>query len=233
MRRVPRPVLFGAAGIVVVVLLALASLARSGHDRTTAAPTARATPTGSATPTWIGPTPPGVDAGLIRGRPSAPVMIVEFGDYQCPKCGEFARDIEPRLIRRYVDTGVARIAWRDFPFYGKESVRAAVAARAAGQQGEYWRFHDALYARQFPVRSGHLTDAYLRGVARRAGLDLRRYDAAVAGRGTRAKVDGDYQFGQGLGVPGTPAFLINGEPFFGAQPMSAFVKAIEQARKEA
>lgn len=137
------------------------------------------------------------------------------------------------LVRQYVDTGVARIAWRDFPFYGKQSVRAAVAARAAGEQGGFWPFHDALFAHQVPLHSGKLTDGYLRSVARKAGLDMGRFTTAMNDKGLRGKVAADYEFGQGLGVPGTPAFLINGRPFFGAQPLSVFRKAIERARKEA
>lgn len=225
-----RPLLVGLASIAVLVLLAVAALSGPGLNRTDRAP--RATPSGSGTPTWAGPTPPGVDAALIRGRASAPVMIVEFGDYQCPECGKFARDIEPELVRKYVNTGVARIAWRDFPFYGKQSVRAAVAARAAGEQGRFWAYHDALYTDQLPARSGKLTDTYLRSIARKIGLDMRRFDTALGDKKLRDKVEADYQFGQGLGVPGTPAFLINGRPFFGAQPESAFHKAIEQARRE-
>lgn len=226
-----RALVFGAAGLGVVVLLAVAALSGTGTEQ--AEPKPRATSSASRTPTWSGPTPPGVDAPLIRGRASAPVVIEEFGDYQCPECGNFTRKIEPALIRRYVNTGVARIAWRDFPFYGEQSTRAAVAARAAGEQGRFWQFHDALFAHQFKARSGKLTDAYLRGVARGVGLDLRRYDTAMKGGRLSGKVQADYEFGQSLGVPGTPAFLINGKPFFGAQPEPVFRKAIEQARKEA
>lgn len=226
-----RAVVFGLAGLGVVVLLAVAALSGPGADQAPRKP--RASAAASRTPTWAGPTPPGVDAALIRGRASAPVMIVEFGDYQCPECGNFARKIEPALVRAYVNTGVARIAWRDFPFYGEQSERAAVAARAAGEQGRFWAYHDALFAHQFPVHSGKLTDAYLRGVARDAGLNLSRFDAAVDSKRLRERVRADYEFGQGLGVPGTPAFLINGRPFFGAQPESVFRKAIEQARREA
>lgn len=226
-----RALLFGAAGLGVVVLLAVAALSGSGTEQ--AKPKPRATASASRTPTWPGPKAPGVDNRMIRGRASAPVVIEEFGDYQCPECGNFTRKIEPALISRYVNAGVARIAWRDFPFYGEQSTRAAVAARAAGEQGRFWQYHDALFAHQFAAKSGKLTDAYLRGVARDLGLNLGTYDAAVKGGRLNGKVRADYEFGQSLGVPGTPAFLINGKPFFGAQPEPVFRKAIERARKEA
>lgn len=95
-----------------------------------------ANPNPSAHPDTIpGPAAPPADPALTLGRSNAPVTIVEFGDYQCTNCGAFARDTEPALIRKYVDTGVVRLVWRDFPWVDAQSVAAAVAARAAGMQG--------------------------------------------------------------------------------------------------
>lgn len=230
------------AAVVVLAVMAFAALTRD-KDRTAddraggqggipevEAPSSPS-PTPTPTVTWIGPTPPPADPALFKGSDRAPVTIEEFGDFQCPKCGTFARKIQPELTRRYIDTGVVRLIWRDFPTFGKESVRAAEAARAAARQGRFWEFHDALYARQ-PRRmnSGRIDDAFLRDVARRAGLDVARFDADRRSREVRGAVRDDFAFGQRLGVPGTPAFLINGEPFFGAQPLSAFEQAIEKAR---
>lgn len=194
------------------------------------APSASSSP--SAVPTILGPKPPPVDDALLLGNPRARVIIVEFGDFQCPQCGRFAREIKPRLMRKYVETGVLRLAWRDFPTFGEQSVAAAIAGRAAARQGRFWQFHDALYARRLPPRSGRLTRALLRDVAREAGCDLDRFDADVKDERLRKVVDADFTFGQDLGVPGTPAFLINGAPFFGAQPLSAFERAIEEARAD-
>ncbi|MGH3238821.1 MAG: DsbA family protein [Spirillospora sp.] len=202
----------------------------SGGMETVEAPSTRG-PT--APPTIPGPSPPPIDPAVRMGAETAPVTIVEFGDFQCPNCGRFARDIKPELVRKYVDTGVVGMYWRDFPAFGKESMRAAVAARAAARQGRFWDFHDALYDKQPPLRSGKINDAYLRGIARSLGLDLARFDADRRAKAARTVVEDDFGFGQALGVPGTPAFLINGDPFFGAQPVSAFEKAIDQARAKA
>ena len=116
--------------------------------------------------------------------------------------------------------------WRDYPIRGRDSVRAAVAARAASRQGRFWEFHDSLYAGERP----RLTDADLRSVAAKIGLDLGRFDADRRDESVRQVVDGDLDFALELGLPGTPAFLINGEVLFGAQPVAAFEKAIEKAR---
>jgi len=109
------------------------------------------------------------------------VIIVEFGDYQCTSRGAFARDTEPALIRQYVHAGVVRLVWRDFPWVDDQSFRAAVAARAAGPQGKFWAYHDYLFAHQSPdEHSGLLTDAYLRSVAQRLGLNMTAFDRDLA-----------------------------------------------------
>jgi protein-disulfide isomerase len=183
------------AALAVLAVLAVAARAGSGHPArvraasgtTTGAGASPAAPPGAGTPSpgaanpnpsahpVTGPTPPALAAALTLGRPNAPVTIVEFGDYQCTNCGAFARDTEPALIRRYVNTGVVRVVWRDFPWVDAQSVRAAVAARAAGMQGKFWAYHNFLFAHQFPdEHSGLVTDAYLRSVARRLGLNMTR-----------------------------------------------------------
>ncbi|MFI7416731.1 DsbA family protein [Nonomuraea sp. NPDC049684] len=184
--------------------------------------------TGRPIPTWEGPTAPPIDLTLARGMESAPVTIVEFGDFKCVNCGRFAREIEPELRRRYIDTGVVRLFWRDFPAQGRQSMRAAIAGRAAARQGKFWAFHDAIYADQ----SGGLGEEKLRSVAAKAGLDLAAFDTDRRDPALREAVEQDFAFGAQLGMPGTPAFLINGTLFFGAQPLSAFVKQIEKARHE-
>lgn len=232
----------GVAGLVLTVLVA-ATLVGHGGDpaeiggekrpmatgdgSTVEAPS---TPSRSIMPTWAGPHPPPSDPALRLGSDSAPVTIVEFGDFQCPNCGRYARDIAPALKREYVDTGVVRIYWRDFPAFGRESERAAIAARAAAKQGRFWAFHDAFYARQPPRGRGRINDGFLHGLAQKVGLDVARFDADRRDRTVRSAMEADFAFGQRLGVPGTPAFLIDGEPFFGAQPLAKFEQAIEKAR---
>lgn len=244
------------AALAVLVVLAAASLAGSDHlasvravsrSAKAAAPSGARGPTSGAPPglrTYpsganpnpsahpnTGPAPPPVNPALILGRPDAPVTIVEFGDYQCPNCGAFARDTEPVLVRRYVDTGVARLVWRDFPWIDAQSVGAAVAARAAGMQGKFWAYHDYLFAHQFPEHSGLLTSRYLRSVAQRLGLNMALFDRDVADPALAAAARADNGFAEYLGLPGTPAFLIGGRLFFGAQPLPAFEAAIVRARR--
>lgn len=163
------------------------------------------------------------------GRVDAPVVMVSYSDFQCPFCGKFARDTEPGLIAKYVDAGVLRIEWRDFPYLGEESVTAAVAGRAAARQGKFWAFHDAMFAQQQPSNSGRLTPAYLASVAVKAGLDGPQLTRDMRDPALKDAAEKDFGEGQNSGITGTPAFLINGEPVIGAQPSSVFERVIDQA----
>lgn len=114
------------------------------------------------------------------GRADAPVVMIMWSDFHCPFCGRFARKTEPELVKRYVDRGVLRFEWRDFPYIGAESLPAAVAGRAAAAQGRFWEFSDVVYGQQRRPRSSDFDAEHLRGYARQAGLDLPAYDRAVA-----------------------------------------------------
>ena len=72
---------------------------------------------------------------MALGKPDAPVVMINYAELRCPFCAKFSRDIEPELIKRYVDAGVLRLEWRDFPIFGEESLEAAKAGRAAAAQG--------------------------------------------------------------------------------------------------
>jgi protein-disulfide isomerase len=170
---------------------------------------------------------------MARGDADAPVVMIAYSDFQCPFCGKFARDTEPKLVDEYVEDGTLRIEWRDFPYLGAGSTTAARAARAAAAQGKFWEFHDALYAHQPPPNSGRLTPDYLSGVAKRIGLDTGKLRADMTSDEVAEAVRRDFQEGQSIGVTGTPAFLVNGQPIMGAQPLRVFQDAIDKAADRA
>ncbi|MBB5077937.1 DsbA family protein [Nonomuraea endophytica] len=226
-----RRVLAGAlAGAAALTVLGVAALRRDpGPTAGPAEPTTPGpapSPSTSDVPTWVGPTAPGIETGLSLGQPGALVAIEEFGDFKCPSCRRYAREIAPALKTKYLDTGIARVFWRDYPIRGRDSTRAAHAGRAAARQGRFWPFHDVLYSGEVP-----LSDSGLREAADRAGLDLARFERDRKDPSVRQAVQADLEFALQLGLPGTPAFLINGELLFGAQPVAAFEKAIEKARR--
>ena len=137
--------------------------------------------------------------------------------------------MEPKLYKRYVNDGTLRIEWRDFPYRGQESVDAAVAARAAQAQGRFWEYHDLLYDNQ----SSGYSDKNLIALARKAGLDMQRFESDYENARYEKTVRADFQKGLNLGVNGTPTFFINGKMLVGLQPVGVFEDAIEDARREA
>ncbi|MFV8167276.1 DsbA family protein [Mycobacterium sp. 134] len=167
---------------------------------------------------------------LALGAPDAPVALVVFSDYRCPFCAKFSRDIEPELVNRYVDGGRLRIEWRDFPIFGPQSMSAARAGRAAAEQGKFWEFNSAVYAAAPERSKADLTDAVLIDFARQAGVpDIDKFTAAMRGDTFDAAINSDLARGTAIGVPSTPAFLINDVPMLGAQPTEDFVRAIDGA----
>ncbi|MFI8994267.1 DsbA family protein [Streptomyces sp. NPDC053542] len=165
---------------------------------------------------------------LAVGRADAPVVLVEYADYQCGFCGRFARETQPELIEKYVDKGVLRIEFRNFTIYGEDSERAARASWAAGQQGRFWELHDALYAKN---RKGPaLAEDKLVELARDSGVkDIDRFRRDMKSDAAAKALDRDQQEGYQLGVQSTPSFLVNGEPIAGAQPTATFAQAVDEA----
>ncbi|MGA1827435.1 DsbA family protein [Microbacterium sp.] len=162
------------------------------------------------------------------GDVDAPVVIVEWADYRCPFCGVFARETQPTIIAEYVEQGLVRIEWRDLPVFGDESTLAAAAGRAAGEQGLFWEFHDAVFA-DAPER-GHaeLPRERLIEIARGIGVpDLVTFETDMDDPTLQGLVQADLEEGYSLGVTSTPIFLIGQTPIAGAQPLEAFRQAIE------
>jgi protein-disulfide isomerase len=133
-------------------------------------------------------------------------------------------------VQEYVEDGMLRIEWHDFPYLGQESLTAAVAARAAQDQGRFWEYHDLLYRNQ----SGGFSLEKLLGLAGEAGLDVERFESDLAepDRYTRVVAD-DFREGQQRGISGTPTFVINGRVIAGLQPLEVYEVAIEEAKSEA
>jgi protein-disulfide isomerase len=170
---------------------------------------------------------------LAVGDVDAPVLMIEWADFQCPFCGSFARDTKPVLMERYVDAGLLRIEWRDFPVLGAESRTAALAGRAAAEQDAFWELHDEIFAEDRDRNVGQLDEDSLIEMAANLGLDVERFVDSLEDPSHERAAQADLQLGQQLGITGTPAFLINGKMLIGGQPTEIFAQAIEQAADDA
>ncbi len=134
-------------------------------------------------------------------------------------------------MEKYVEDGTLKIEWQDFPYLGEESMNAALAARAAQEQGKFWEYHDLLYQNQ--SSPGAFSDENLAALAREAGLDVGKFEESLASGEHRQAVTEAFTEGQRNGISGTPTFVINGQTLVGAQPVEVFEQAIEGALQEA
>ena len=130
-------------------------------------------------------------------------------------------------MERYVENGTLRYEWRDFAYLGQESVNAALAARAAQEQGRFWEYHDVLYENQGSVNSGAFSDEALVGFAEEVELDTEQFEAALTSGRYESVVQSDLREAQNAGIQGTPSFTINGQRLVGLQPLEVFEQVIE------
>ncbi|HKQ04692.1 MAG TPA: thioredoxin domain-containing protein [Blastocatellia bacterium] len=140
----------------------------------------------------------------FKGNPTARVAVIEYSDYQCPFCGEYAREVFPRLEGEYIKSGKARYYFRDLPLQmHPQAMAAAMASRCAGDQGKFWEMHERLFANQ-----NALGPDALKQHAAALGLDAARFDECMATDKYRNPVRRSIASAERLRIDGTPAFLI-------------------------
>jgi len=174
------------------------------------------------------------DSGRIKGSPSAPIWIIEVSDFQCPYCKMWHDSTYPALLREYVETGKARLAYLNFPLGNHQhAVPAAEAAMCASAQGKFWEMHSAIFRTQ--ERWAPLPDArpVFDSLATAVGVGLPAWRQCMSTHATLPLVEADRDRGMAAGVRSTPSFLIGNEGLAGAQPIGAFREAIERALRAA
>jgi predicted DsbA family dithiol-disulfide isomerase len=169
--------------------------------------------------------PPVEDRDHALGLATAPVTLVEYGDYECPYCGRMhpvVKELRERLGDRL------RFVFRHFPLDSvhPQARRAAEAAEAAAAQGRFWEMHDLLYENQ-----DDLGDEALRRYATRLGLDPERFDGDLEERAHAPRVREDRFGGERSGVEGTPTFFVNGVRYEGSHDLEALLEAVEDAAR--
>jgi protein-disulfide isomerase len=178
----------------------------------------------------------GVDDDPVLGDAKAKVLIIEFGDYQCPSCRMFWREVEPRLKKEYVDTGKVKLVFRDFPIVQihPDAMLAAMAADCAGDQNKYWQYHDKIFREQDKGEDGvvRFKAADLKKWAKDTGLDTTAFNECLDSERYKDEVAKDKADGDGVGIQGTPMFFINGRVVGGAQPYPVFKKIIDEELKK-
>ncbi len=194
---------------------------------------------GEAAPAPVAPTPAApepaapsapVDVAVgknVMGDADAPVVIVEFSDFQCPFCQRFYQQTEGQIVDQYVKTGKVQISYRHFPLsFHVNAQKSAEASECAADQGKFWEFHDIMFERGSGDGTG-LAVADLKGYAKELKLNTADFDTCLDSGAKAAVVQADFAAGSAAGVSGTPAFFVNGKAIVGAQPFSAFQTMID------
>ena len=166
------------------------------------------------------------------GADDAPLILVEFTDYQCPFCNQFHRLTFPELRKTYIDTGKIRFISRDLPLeFHNNALLAARAARCAGEQDKYWALRDVLSS-----NPNNLSQQAILNYGRELSLDTKRLQACLDSEQYRADIQKDVTEAHSIGITGTPGFVLGrssnhtleGIKIVGAQPFALFDAKIKE-----
>jgi protein-disulfide isomerase len=157
----------------------------------------------------------------IQGSANAPIVLVEYGDYQCPYCGQ-AYYIVKNLQKKLGDK--LQFVFRNYPLTDlhPHALHAAIAAETAAIEDKFWEMHDIVFENQ-----RRLDDQSLVGYAQKIGLDAEKFKKDFGGDPSKEKVREDVASGNKAGVEGTPTFFVNGKYFDGNWTNEEFLEYLE------
>jgi protein-disulfide isomerase len=157
------------------------------------------------------------------GAKAGQVLLVEFSDFQCPYCRDADVILQPFMAKH---KDIVTLAYKHFPLIGihAEAMPAAKAAWAAGQQGKFWEYQEALFTHQ-----DQLGEVFYQSTARTLHLDLKRFE--LDRNNAEAPIQQDMVLGQKLGISGTPFFVMNGETFSGVSSVEALEQILARVSK--
>jgi protein-disulfide isomerase len=142
--------------------------------------------------------------GHAMGKADAPLVFVEYTDFECPFCQRYHLDAFEQVKKEWVDTGKVRYYSRDFPLdFHPNARRAALAARCAGDQGKYWELRNTMIKNADQLASDRIL-AYAKGV----GLDVKKFETCLGSDFYKPAIDKDIAEGTNAGVTGTPSFVV-------------------------
>ena len=177
----------------------------------------------------------GPQDGTTLGSEDAPVTVYLYEDLQCPACAAFARETFPELVRRYVEPGEVKVVSETIAVLGRDSVPAARAAFAAGEQDRYWEYSTLFFLNQGRENSGYVTDEFLTSLAEETqGLDVDQWNEARGSEAAQSELDAAQTSARDEGIEGTPTLVIRGpegtREVVGAVPIDRVSSAIDEVR---
>lgn len=165
----------------------------------------------------------------VKGDPGAPVEIEVWADFQCPACRQLATGPARQLDATSVAAGRAKVVFRHMAFLGPESVWAAEAAECAGEQGQFWAYHDKLYAEQAGENRGAFSKDNLKRFAAAIGLDQGAFNACLDDGRYSARVRAETEAGRQKGVRATPTLFVQGQKIEGVPSFEQLRQMVDSA----
>jgi protein-disulfide isomerase len=178
-----------------------------------------------------------IDDDPLKGNRNAPMVLIEFGDFQCPFCARYFRETLPQIEENYIKTGKLKYVFRDFPITGahKDALKAAEAMGCALDQNKFWELHDRLFVNQTTLEPSNLVQH-----AQAIGLDVSKFKQCLESEKYLEEIRKDFADGRTAGVFSTPTFFLGRtEPksskvtvlavITGAKPYDTFKAAIDSA----
>jgi protein-disulfide isomerase len=145
----------------------------------------------------------------------------------------YTLNVEPHLVSQYVANGQLEITYHDFSFIGAESMSAAVAARCAGDQGQFWPYMEYLFSNQGTENGGTFSQTFFDRVADQLGLTRATFDQCLSDPSKTSAVQAETNQGKQLGIQGTPTLFVNGKQYTGGLDLSSVSAAIDTALQSA
>ncbi len=175
---------------------------------------------------------------LVLGSANAPVMIVEYADFKCPTCNKFTQTSYLELKKEYLDTGKAKIIFRNLPYIAADSRTAAEGAYCANEQGKFGAYHDLLYQHIWDeyydsgrVSEGEAADVFgvdkLSVLVEKIDLGNDQFKDCLKTNKFNEAIRSDLSLSERDGATGTPTFIVGGQKVVGAQPFGIFDKLIK------
>ena len=175
--------------------------------------------------------------GVTMGSESAPVTIVEFGDYQCPACGAFALSVKPQLDGTFVEEGRVKFVFYDYPLIAihPNAFLAARAARCANDQGKYWEYHETLFRNQARWSAASMPSSAFEAYAAEVGMEEGAFASCLNSDRHAEVVTANLHLAGRMGVSGTPTVFLNANGQtrrLEAVDFASLTEAIEAATSE-
>lgn len=175
--------------------------------------------------------PAGTAEGFLNGSPDAPVKIIEFADFECPACGQWATLTEPDVRARLIKTGLVSIRFFVFPLPMHQNTwSASNAAECAAEQGKFWEMHDRLFYTQdlWNTQATSSPDKKMKGYAQDLGLDASKFESCYDSQKHYPDIKASAAEAERLGVGETPTFIIAGKKYPGNIPFDQIKKIVDE-----